>query len=113
MRSTGQPWQAGPYGTRARDLLARHAANLRALLAAFDELAGRARAKGGRMVITHGGPDAGNAPKTPAGFALVSVPAPPSGTPVRPRGADRASARRLDALDRLVRQSLASASGLR
>src|SRR6266851_3007833 len=36
--STGQPWQAGPYGTGSRDLLARHAADLGALLAAFDEL---------------------------------------------------------------------------
>jgi spectinomycin phosphotransferase len=71
MHSTGQPWQAGPYGTRSRDLLARHAADLGALLAAFDELAGQARAKGGRMVITHGGPDAGNVLKTPAGLVLV------------------------------------------
>ena len=71
MHSTGQLWQAGPYGTRARDLLARHAADLRALLAAFDELAGQARAKGDRMVITHGEPGAANALKTPAGLALV------------------------------------------
>jgi spectinomycin phosphotransferase len=71
MRSTGEPWQAGPYGTRSRDLLARHAADLGALLAAFDELAGRVRARGGRMVITHGGPDAGNVLKTPAGFVFV------------------------------------------
>jgi hypothetical protein len=71
MHSTGESWQAGPYGTRSRDLLAHHAADLGALLAAFDELAGRVRAKGGRMVITHGGPDAGNVLKTPAGFVLV------------------------------------------
>ena len=71
LHSTGQPWQAGPYGTRSRDLLARHAADLRALLAAFDELAGRVRAQGARMVITHGGPDAGNVLKTPAGLVLV------------------------------------------
>ena len=71
MRSTGQPWQAGPYGTRSRDLLARHAADLGALLAAFDELAGRVRTRGGPMVITHGGPDAANVLKTPAGFVFV------------------------------------------
>jgi spectinomycin phosphotransferase len=71
MHNTGQPWLAGPYGTRTRDLLARHAADLRALLAAFDELAGRVRTRGGRMVITHGGPDAGNVLKTPAGLVLV------------------------------------------
>jgi aminoglycoside phosphotransferase (APT) family kinase protein len=71
MRSTGQPWQAGPYGTRSRDLLARHAADLGALLAAFDELAGRVRTRGGPMVITHGGPDAANVLKTPTGFVFV------------------------------------------
>ncbi len=71
MHSTGQRWQAGPYGTRSRDLLARHAADLGALLAAFDELAGRVRTRGGRMVITHGGPDAANVLKTPAGLVLV------------------------------------------
>ena len=71
MHGTGEPWQAGPYGTRSRDLLARHAADLGALLAAFDELAGRARARDDRMVITHGGPDAGNVLKTPAGLVLV------------------------------------------
>jgi spectinomycin phosphotransferase len=71
MHSTGEPWQAGPYGPRARDLLARHATDLHALLAAFDELAGRVRAKAGRMVITHGEPDPGNVLKTPAGFVFV------------------------------------------
>ena len=71
MHSTGKPWQAGPYGTRSRDLLARHAADLGALLAAFDELAGRVRARGGRMVITHGEPDAANTLKTRAGFVFV------------------------------------------
>ena len=71
MHSTGEPWQAGPYGTRSRDLLARHTADLSALLAAFDELAGRVRAQGDRMVITHGGPDAGNVLKTPLGLVLV------------------------------------------
>lgn len=71
LRSTGQPWQAGPYGTRARDLLARHAADLRALLAAYDELAGQVRATGGPVAITHGGPDAANVLKTPAGLVFV------------------------------------------
>ena len=71
MYGTGEPWQAGPYGTRSRDLLARHAADLGALLAAFDELVGRVRTRGGRRVITHGGPDAGNVLKTPAGWVFV------------------------------------------
>ena len=71
VRSTGEPWQAGPYGTRSKELLARHTADLGALLIAFDELAGRVRTRGGRMVITHGGPDAGNVLKTPLGLVLV------------------------------------------
>src|SRR5262249_52198202 len=57
MHSTGEQWQAGPYGTRARDLLARHAADLGALLAAFNRLAGPVRSRSGRRVITHGEPD--------------------------------------------------------
>ena len=71
MDSTGEPWQAGPYGTRTRDLLARHAADLGALLVAFDKLVGRVRARGARMVITHGEPNASNVLKTPAGFVFV------------------------------------------
>jgi spectinomycin phosphotransferase len=71
MDSTGEPWQAGPYATRSRDLLARHATDLGALLAAFDELAGRVRGRDGRMVITHGEPNAANVLKTPAGFVFV------------------------------------------
>ena len=71
MASTGEPWRAGPYGTRTRDLLARHAADLGPLLAAFDELASRVRTRRGRMVITHGEPDASNVLKTPAGFVVV------------------------------------------
>ena len=55
------PWQAGPYGTSARDLLAAHAAELTGL-------AGRLRRPGrprraqepDRMVITHGEPHAAN-----------------------------------------------------
>ena len=71
MGSTSEPWQAGPYGTRSRSLLARHAAEFGALLAAFDELAGRVRARCDRMVITHGEPHAANVLKTRAGFAFV------------------------------------------
>jgi hypothetical protein len=71
MHSTGDAWRAGPYGTRCRDLLARHAAELGALLAAFDELAGQVRTRGGRMVITHGEPNAANVLKTLAGLVFV------------------------------------------
>jgi len=71
VRSSGEPWRAGPYGTRCRDLLACHAEDLSALLVAFDELVGRVGTRGGRMVITHGEPNASNVLKTPAGFVFV------------------------------------------
>lgn len=71
MHSTGEPWQTGPYGIRCRDLLARHAADLGALMAAFDQLAARVRGRTDRMVITHGEPNAANVLKTPAGFVFV------------------------------------------
>jgi spectinomycin phosphotransferase len=71
MHSIGEPWQTGPYGGRSRDLLACHAGHLGALVAVFDELAGRVRASGDRMVITHGEPHAANVLKTPAGFVFV------------------------------------------
>jgi spectinomycin phosphotransferase len=71
MRNSGEPWRGGPYATRCRDMLARHAADLGALLAAFDELVGRVRTRCGRVVITHGEPNASNVLKTPAGFVFV------------------------------------------
>jgi spectinomycin phosphotransferase len=71
VRSAGEPWRAGPYASRCRDLLARHAADLSALLAVFDELVGRVRGRVGRMVITHGEPNASNVLKTPTGFVFV------------------------------------------
>jgi spectinomycin phosphotransferase/16S rRNA (guanine(1405)-N(7))-methyltransferase len=66
-----EPWTAGPYGACARDLLARHADGVTALLAAHEVLAGRAAARPDRTVITHGQPDAANALSTPGGYVLV------------------------------------------
>jgi Phosphotransferase enzyme family len=71
MSQTAGPWATGPYGTRARDLLAAQAAPLGALLAAYDELAAKVAARPDRMVITHGEPTASNVLKTPAGFVVV------------------------------------------
>jgi spectinomycin phosphotransferase len=71
MRATGEPWPGGPYGTRSRHLVAQHAADLGALLAPFDDLAGRVRVRGDRMVITHGEPNAAHVLKTPAGLVFV------------------------------------------
>jgi len=71
MRQTAEPWLCGPYGSSARDLLARHATDLALLLAAYDDLAVRVAGRPDRMVITHGEPDAANVLKTSAGFVFV------------------------------------------
>jgi hypothetical protein len=71
LRQTGQPWTAGPYGERARNLLAAHAADLARLLEACDGLASRLAGRPDRMVVTHGEPDARNTMRTPAGPVLV------------------------------------------
>ena len=54
-----QPWNGGPYSEPARQLLARHAADLGQALASFDELA-RQAASSGPLVLTHGEPHPGN-----------------------------------------------------
>lgn len=71
LASTNEPWSGGPYGERARRLLARHSAGVNALMAAYDELAVRIRSGPDRLVVTHGDPGAWNTLKTPAGFVLV------------------------------------------
>lgn len=71
LRQTGQPWTAGPYGERARSLLATHAADLARLLEACDRLASRLAGRPDRMVVTHGEPGPHNTVRTPAGPVLV------------------------------------------
>lgn len=71
MDSTGEPWRTGPYGERARALLAQHASGVIALIASYGELAARAKARPERFVVTHGEPDARNVLKTRAGFVIV------------------------------------------
>jgi aminoglycoside phosphotransferase (APT) family kinase protein len=51
---------AGPYAGPAARLIRQHAAPLGALLARYDRLAARARARPPRMVLTHGEPHPGN-----------------------------------------------------
>lgn len=55
-----RPWDAGPYGERARRLLAGHRADLERLLHAFDRLAAEVLASSERFVIAHGEPGAHN-----------------------------------------------------
>jgi spectinomycin phosphotransferase len=69
--STSEPWRTGRYGEQARSLLARHAAGVTALMTAYSELAGDARSRPERFVVTHGEPHPRNVLKTPAGFVIV------------------------------------------
>jgi hypothetical protein len=54
------PWDSGPYGEQARQLLAAHAVELRGLVDRRDQLAVEARRRPDRMVPTHGEPHPGN-----------------------------------------------------
>ena len=71
MESTGVPWRTGRYGEPARALLARRAAGVIALLAAYGELAAEARSRPERSVVTHGEPGPENVLKTPGGYVIV------------------------------------------
>ena len=68
---TGESWDGGPYGERARRLLARHGRAVAQLLAAYDRLASRVAARPERMVITHGEPNGANVLRTAGGFVFV------------------------------------------
>jgi spectinomycin phosphotransferase len=71
LASTSGPWPDGPYGDRARRLLARHAAGVTALMAAYDDLARQVQSRPGRLVVTHGEPGPWNILKTPDDFVIV------------------------------------------
>ena len=68
---TGESWDGGPYGERARQLLARHGRAVADLLGAYDGLASRVAARPERMVITHGEPHGANVLRTADGFVFV------------------------------------------
>lgn len=57
---TTEAWDTGPYGERARSLLASQARDLERLFPAFDVLARRVDDEPERYVITHGEPNAQN-----------------------------------------------------
>ncbi|WP_239163192.1 phosphotransferase [Paractinoplanes rishiriensis] len=65
------PWTSGPYAEPVRQLLAGHAATIRAWLAEFDDLAAAVRAAGTDWVITHGEPHPGNILRTPTGLRMI------------------------------------------
>ena len=64
-------WDGGPYGERARRLLARQASPLERLLRHRDQLAEQARNQPARVVLTHGEPHPGNLIQAASRWLLV------------------------------------------
>jgi spectinomycin phosphotransferase len=71
LRERADPWQCGPYGEPARQLVTEHAASLAAALDAFDKLAAELKASAGELVITHGEPHSGNLIRSDRGLLLI------------------------------------------
>lgn len=71
MADLAHPWNAGPYGERARSLLSAYAGEVIALLDVYDHLAEKVSRERERMVITHGEPHAANVIVAADGYRLV------------------------------------------
>jgi aminoglycoside phosphotransferase (APT) family kinase protein len=65
------PWDAGPFSEPTRELLARHAPALAAVLEQYLWLANSIVERGGGFVITHGEPHTGNTIGTDTGIVLI------------------------------------------
>jgi spectinomycin phosphotransferase/16S rRNA (guanine(1405)-N(7))-methyltransferase len=61
----------GPYARPVADLVMAHAGPLHRLLDRYDALVTAARARPGRVVLTHGEPHPGNTIRGPAGWFLI------------------------------------------
>jgi len=66
-----RPWTAGPMGEQARDLLSRHAGQVRRLLAEFDARCAEELPGEQPWVVTHGEPHTGNVLDTGDGRLLL------------------------------------------
>jgi spectinomycin phosphotransferase/16S rRNA (guanine(1405)-N(7))-methyltransferase len=71
LEGLAERWDSGPYGERARSLLAGHARDGVRLLDRYDLLVTHAREQPERMVLTHGEPHPGNLIKTAIGWMLI------------------------------------------
>ncbi|MFH8793527.1 phosphotransferase [Streptomyces sp. NPDC017941] len=67
----GGTWSGGAFAEPARQLLAEHAAKLRARRAEFDALTEEVRGRGAPLVVTHGEPHPGNLILGEDGYRLV------------------------------------------
>jgi hypothetical protein len=68
-RMLDRPWEDGPYGEAARELLAQHEVALAAAFGRYDELARCVRTDD--FVVTHGEPHRGNTIVTATGTVLI------------------------------------------
>jgi spectinomycin phosphotransferase/16S rRNA (guanine(1405)-N(7))-methyltransferase len=71
MADVDRPWTSGPYAEPCRALVASHASRITRRLADYDRLAGDARGRPERAVLTHGEPHIGNTILTDRGWMLV------------------------------------------
>jgi hypothetical protein len=69
-RPAGSP-AGGPFEQPTLALIARHEPGIRALLAAYDELAAKVGSHPERVVLTHGEPHVANSMLTAAGWVLI------------------------------------------
>lgn len=65
------PWNAGPYGEPARQLLREHARGVRQRLGAYDRLSAKVRDEPGPWIVTHGEPHNANVIQSAAGALLL------------------------------------------
>lgn len=66
-----QTWAGGPFSEPARQMLAAHASEVAELVALADRLSADLAVRGGKLVITHGEPHAGNVIRTGERHVLV------------------------------------------
>ncbi len=71
LRELDQPWLEGPFGEPARELLARHADEVRAALDAYDRFARGAAATTAGWCLTHGEPTGDNLVQDASGRAFL------------------------------------------
>jgi spectinomycin phosphotransferase len=71
LQDVNQSWSGGPFSEPARRVLARHAADVAALLALADRLAVEVAARSSNWVVTHGEPHAANVMRTEERLVLI------------------------------------------
>ena len=71
LREPDQPWDVGPFGGPAHDLLAPHAATLAEVVRAYDDLVEATSGARSVIVVTHGEPHPANVMSVPDTLMLI------------------------------------------